>query len=779
MLGRVLFTHRAALGLTRLSRRGTLAVAYLVLQAVLALLTYGTSVGRHFTSGAVTVGWAALLVVLVVIALPDLRGAIGNIPVDLHPFAATRAALRRLGIENGIWLIPVAFIIGVLAYLGWSFRPSNGDSLVYHLVRVEHWIQGRSVTYFPTHYLAQLELSPLAEYNLAHMHLLAGSDRLDGFVQLFACVISLVAVSEIARLLGGSNWVQVVAVVICVTIPSGVLAATSTENDYFAASIGVCLLVAVLAWPRDGHWWFPSMILGLGVGLGYLAKGTIPPLIFPVIAAVLIFQFFRGISRHGALTTIRRWIAVVGLSIVGAGVVAAPFISQNVQLYGSAVGPVSKSTLSVDLTATAAGANVVRSTAANFMIGNGKGDVDARVSTVALSGFRWLFDRFHVSPTDQRYVLGTQTNAFLTSDYSQWDRSGDAGANPWDVLLICGSVLLLLIARFRGDRSVRLPLLVAAGLIVGYVVFCGTTRWSVFNIRYQIPLYVAWSPIVAIAITRLPRMITRIMLVLLILACTPQLFSNVEEPFLHHDYPASSLAPYFLDTNVQAYVQASAGEYQAASSAMAQSSCHQLGLANWIFVEYPLWPGLRNAGWHGQIQDIDVMNVSSRFANKGFAPCGELRQEPASYSGEPGGNVQLRFGPLALSLEPKDAATIRTPVTGFKSMVGTVRVLPGSGWLQPDPPGGNSRLVQTGSVFLFASSAQSVTLAVTAIPPAVPAPVYFGAPSGALPSASTSPSDKVTLHLARGVTRVTIRPTSLAAASSITGVEVAPAAQPG
>ena len=114
-----------------------------------------------------------------------------------------------IGTENTVWLTVVAFILGVLGYLGWSFLPSNGDSLVYHLVRVVHWIQDQSVGPFATHYVAQIELSPLAEFNLAHFHLLVGSDRLDAYVQLLACIICLVAVSEIARLLGGSRWTQV------------------------------------------------------------------------------------------------------------------------------------------------------------------------------------------------------------------------------------------------------------------------------------------------------------------------------------------------------------------------------------------------------------------------------------------------------------------------------------------------------------------------------------------------------------------------------------------
>ncbi len=296
VLGLLWFTvtrRRDALGLTRLSRRGALVVAYLGFQALLEVGTQLTSIGHHFTRGSLAAYWSALLIILAVAAWPDIRRAVENAPARPGLRSLLKRSIDGIGTENAVWLTVVAFILGVLGYLGWSFLPSNADSLVYHLVRVVHWIQDQSVGPFAAHYTAQIELSPLAEFNLAHFHLLVGSDRLDAYVQLFACIICLVAVSEIARLLNGSRWTQVVAVVICATVPSGILAATSTENDYFAATIGIGLLVIALGWPSAGSWWFPALLLGLGIGLSYLAKGTVIFLIGPAVAFVLLVHIAR------------------------------------------------------------------------------------------------------------------------------------------------------------------------------------------------------------------------------------------------------------------------------------------------------------------------------------------------------------------------------------------------------------------------------------------------------------------------------------------------------
>ncbi len=98
-----------------------------------------------------------------------------------------------------------------------------------------------------------------------------------------------------------------------------------------------------------------------------------------------------------------------------------------------------------------------------------------------------------------------------------------------------------------------MALLLAAGLVLGFLLFTATARWSVFAVRYEIPQFVAWSPVIAVALSTLPKMVVRVVLVLLLIACTPQLFQNVEEPFIHQDFAANSLVPYFLDTNLQNY----------------------------------------------------------------------------------------------------------------------------------------------------------------------------------------------------------------------------------
>jgi hypothetical protein len=765
--------RRDALGLTRLSCRGALIVAYLAFEALLEVGTELTSIGHHFTRVSLIVYWTVWLIILVVMGWPDIRRAVWNVPVHPHFGSFMKRSINRIGTENAIWLTVVAFILGVLGYLGWSFLPSNGDSLVYHLVRVAHWIQDQSVFPFATHYLAQIELSPLAEFNLAHFHLLVGSDRLDGYVQLFACVICLVAVSEIARLLGGSRWTEVVAVVICATVPSGILAATSTENDYFAAAIGIGLLVIALGWPSAGSWWFPAVMMGFGAGLSYLAKGTVVLLIGPAVAFLLVTHMASMVRTRGVVRTVWQWVGVVGAAALAAVFIAAPFVAQNISLFGSPSGPVTRSTISTDLTPSAAGANIVRSTAANFMLGNGKNGIETEISESVLSGLHRVFNQFHIDPNDQHYVLGTVTNAFAKRDYSQWDRSGDNGADPWDVVLICFALMALTASVAFGNRKRRMALLLAVGLALGFLLFAGSARWNVFAVRYEIPQFVAWSPVIAIALTSLPKMIVRAVLCFLLIACTPQLFQNLEEPFIHHDYAATSLVPYFLDTTVQQYARVSADQYVATSDAMADTSCRRLAFANWIFAEYPMWVGLKDAGWQGEIQNVNVENVTRRYEDPTFDPCASLRQETGQYAALDTSKVQLQFGPFALSVDPDAVGSLRSHSVHFSSSVAGLRVLPGGGWSLA-PQSGEPTLVRPGSVFLFNRVRQAVSLQIQSSSTTETAHAVVEATAAGLGPTMVSSAAGLTVVVPAGITEVRVDPTDTtgAAGPKVTGITV-------
>ena len=99
-------------------------------------------------------------------------------------------------------LVGAGFIVCVVGLVAAVAPPNTNDALTYHMPRVVHWIQDRSVAFYPTHILRQLYLSPGSEFILLHFQILSGSDHLANFVQWFSMLGSAVAVSLIAKELG-------------------------------------------------------------------------------------------------------------------------------------------------------------------------------------------------------------------------------------------------------------------------------------------------------------------------------------------------------------------------------------------------------------------------------------------------------------------------------------------------------------------------------------------------------------------------------------------------
>ncbi len=776
--------RRGSLGWSGLSRRGAFLLAFLLFETVLVGITELSSVGRHFTSGVVLVCW--LVVALVLLALswrPLWAGArrAGAALGRLHPRHGVSTLLAGERAEAAGWLLVPAFFFGVLSYLALSYVPSNADSLDYHLARVEHWIQNRSIAPFATNFTAQVDYSPLTEYNLAHFHLLVGSDRLDGFVQLFAALVCVIAASEIARLLGAGALVQAGAAVVCTTIPSLVLSATSTENNVFTAALCVCLVFVLLAQHPIRNWWSFGIFVGLAASLAVLDKGTAIALIGPVAVLLLIWNVLSE-RRLGVAARLGVGLAVVGAVAATAVVVAGPFLYQEQSVFGSLEGPDAAQTLSTDLTWRAAGANIVRETAANFMFGNGQNGPQTAVSNFTLRQLHDVYDAFGVRQDNTTYFLGYETpwfyDGFLSRNDSLWDRSADEGADPLDVVLIGFTLVVSVILLVRGDRRMRVVVLIAGGLTIGFLLLAAVARFQIFAVRFYIPLFVAWSPLIALALGRCSKWLLRVAMVVLAVACLPQLLDNVEQPLMKVSYGSHPLAAYLVDHPNPNFVRRTAGDLESLTSVLAQSTCRRIGIGSFLVFEYPVWVGLHNDGWRGQMEDVDVTNATKRYEDPRFRPCAVVTQPAtASWVGTEPGMVHLAFGPtLALSIEPSALRTVRVDVPGFVSTAPEVHVYPGTGWTYGNR---STTLHDRGTVYVSSPQAQGLALRVVGPGGRPLADVIVHSAAGPTPldrtgtTGLTDATGTASIAVERGLTPVIVTPPVAAGQSTpITGVTI-------
>ena len=641
--------ERMRLGLASLSLRGSMLVAFVLFEMALAGISEASSFHRHFTRSGLALSWVALDVGLAVLAgRSSFLDRVRTIPRRVRAAFGTTSAAER------VLASLAAAEAAVFVLMGAMYVPTNRDSLVYHLARVAHWVQNRSVYQFPTHYPAQIELSPLHEYNMAQLHVLTHTDRLDGFVQLFAVALCVVGASEIARLLGGSRHAQVLAAGLVATIPSVVLEATSTQNNDFAGAVATAFLTLLLVWARSNRC-APVAVLLAGAGsLAVLTKGTLVIVAITIAAPVIVL----GVARQARTVGCARAITQSALALlIGAGVaflVCGPFLIRNLYIYGALSGPTSRSTISYNLTPAAGAANVIRSTASNFQIGSGQG-VEATISHLALSPLKFVYDHLNVDPTDWHYLIGKPSDAFASGNFSARQRDEDYGADPWQTLGIVVTLAVMGVRVMRGDRILRLPLIVGGGLSIGYILFTATARWSPYGVRYQIPLLVIWCSLIALLLARMRRWIGLAVVLSATVLTLPMLLYNNSRPIAHPMWSrGTGIFRYYqpwVNSESPSLADIAAGQ-TAIAKYLAGTSCRTLGEANWIMFEYPLWVALADAHWNGRIVDVDVADRSSILQDRSVRPCALIRQVPSGFISNDKGMVTVPFaGGFELSID--------------------------------------------------------------------------------------------------------------------------------
>ena len=100
--------------------------------------------------------WICLIVLLLILLAVGRKKNIGIVKMELDK-------------ENrGIQLFLGMICIGMLALSAISIT-SNWDSMTYHMPRVMHWIQNKSVDFYATSEVRQITSPPLAEYMIMHV----------------------------------------------------------------------------------------------------------------------------------------------------------------------------------------------------------------------------------------------------------------------------------------------------------------------------------------------------------------------------------------------------------------------------------------------------------------------------------------------------------------------------------------------------------------------------------------------------------------------------------
>ncbi|MCC7202829.1 MAG: glycosyltransferase family 39 protein [Nitrospirae bacterium] len=555
-----------------------------------------------------------------------------------------------------VWLFGVIFIVSVTGLIALASPPNNWDSMTYHMSRVAHWIQNQSVSFYPTPIPRQLYLSPWAEFAVTHLQILSSGDWFANLVQWFSMIGSIIGVTLIVQQLGGDMRSQILAAVITVTIPMGILQASGTQNDYvisFWLVSFVCCTMQLRGGQAGSIW---SAGAACSLGLALLTKGTAYLYTFPF----LVWLICSGFQRF-------RWKAWKSISfmIVIAVILNLGHYSRNLDLYGSPLGPGAEGAygelkfVNEAYTLPALISNITRN------VGLHMSTPVERLNSAVEGGIARLHTLMGMEINDARTTLaGTKFHIPPLAPLE------DFSGNPVHLLIVWIAIALLFIKRDLLRR--RILLYYFAAVSSAFLLFSLCLKWQPWHSRLHLPLFVLLSAFVAVVLSDvLSARLAEVTGIILILSALPWIFFNVSRPVIAPGHIVSMFPSWIYGsrpipltegrsiltsdrTDQYFSIRRNLGTpYREAAAFVRSQKCRDIGLYmggdDW---EYPFWALLQaDHGQKTRIEHIGVKNISAVKSSAGasFTPCAIISVN--AVPGERhihGGNVYT----LAWSMEP-------------------------------------------------------------------------------------------------------------------------------
>jgi hypothetical protein len=530
----------------------------------------------------------------------------------------------------------IALLVGVIAIIS---PPNMWDAMEYHLPRAVMWMSNHTVRFYATPDYAQLIFGPWAEFAMMHTLLLWGSDRFVNFIQFFSFIGSLVGISLIAEKLGAGARGQALAVVVCATIPEGILEASGSMNTFVVTFWIVTTVAFLLVWNEDPSW-LNTCCLGLSAGIAILTKGTA----FIYLPFMVLVCWWMA-SPKARLTFLKR-SAFLLLLIVA---VNGPMFFRCYQFTGSPLGLPFKDGgprlhWMVDrITLRGAFANVLRNV--SLHLSTPLSSVNAHI----LGLFRAMIRAIGVNPDDPATVWAGDNfhmNRFSLSEIH--------AGNPLHLCLLVLAIGTVLFYWHRPNAPLKAPRY-ALGIIAGFLFFCTLLRWQMWASRHHLPLFVLGSALIGLFLERyIPKRIATVAVSALLIYSVPFVLSNRTRSFvpwrLVDDVYQSRSVMYFSDQH-----EALASANMAAAEAVNRLNCNDIAIDSYTplaaseiygsprsFYVYPLLAMIHADGGHRTVWYQGVHNWSNGYEEYERHPtpcavicldCARVPQKWAEYRG--------------------------------------------------------------------------------------------------------------------------------------------------
>jgi 4-amino-4-deoxy-L-arabinose transferase-like glycosyltransferase len=389
--------------------------------------------------------------------------------------------LTRFSFQKEYFFLAVIFVVS--CFTAFVYPPNNWDSMTYHLPRIEHWLQNKTLRHYFSSNPRQLLSAPFAEMLILQGRSLSDNNWLMNLVQWFSFTGTVAGVSLIAGHLGLSKKMQLIAALFFATVPMAIMQSTSTQTDLVEAFFIICMAERFLEWGKIGTLQ-NSIDFGIALGLAILTKGTAYPISFPF---VLIFGLL-------AIKHYKKRLLVAFGAVLLCLMLNMPHYIRNQISFGNPIGSHAGtvSTFSLKSFSLAAIFNFYSNFPVPLPTLGSK--INTRLDLVDKTIF----------PYGPPRIIGTK--AWIKSFFGQIPFHEDSVRNGFHLLLFiaaCGFVLKIKLfittQRFALLFSTLYPWLV----LFSWLTFFFMIPWQPWITRLQVPLFALSAPVFSLALNKM------------------------------------------------------------------------------------------------------------------------------------------------------------------------------------------------------------------------------------------------------------------------------------
>jgi 4-amino-4-deoxy-L-arabinose transferase-like glycosyltransferase len=513
-----------------------------------------------------------------------------------------------IGLLTAISLIFAA--VGLIAIVS---PPNNWDSMTYHMSRVVHWIQNRSVEHYPTSYVPQLYHPPGAEFAIMHFQMISGGDRFANLIQWLSMVGSAIAVSLIAQQLGANQRGQVFAAVFAGTLPMGILQASSTQNDYAVCFWVVCFVCCGLAGLSTGITGINTLKIGASLGLALLTKTTAYIFCLPFIVWFIVV----GIKRYHQ-KMLRPILMIATVTII----LNIGHYWRNYDLFGYAIGAPHSFTKEYKIeifTLPTFLSNIIRNLAMHT------GTSISKINGLIVAVVKLLHKILGILPNDPRITWPPgQVYALTTPSFNE-----NNATNPIHFGLIFATIIL--IWNQQKLKTLKIVIVYLTATISTFLLLCLLLKLQPWHSRHHMTTFVLFAPLFGLTFSQLSNYkIANYIVSILLFMSLPWISYNKFRPLIGevNIFNTSRNELYFTSRpNIEF-------AYNQAVDFVKSQNCTNIGLSFWNknAWEYPLWVLFQEPGKPApRIEHISTIDpvVGQKLNSepyKSFTPCAIIYQ---------------------------------------------------------------------------------------------------------------------------------------------------------